>query len=342
MRSLQSRSLRYPDRAPGPLGAASGGPAEPGWPDNRGLTSTSSRADWLLFILLGFLWGSSFLFIKIGVDAGLQPFTLVTLRLFIGFGLLVTVVAFAREALPRDWRMYVHLLVLGCINIALPFALITWAEQSVHSTLASVLNSAVPLFTIPIAALFLHNERITANRVAGLIVGFLGVVVLVGFDPAELAAGDLAAELALIGAAVSYACGTVYARRHVHGLRPMIPALCQVGFGLLVSAALAFTFERPMELSLPPEALLAVVWLGLLGSGAAYLVYFRLLHDWGATRTSLVAYLLPVFGIALGVLVLSEPLDARLVLGTALIIGGVALVNTRFRRRRLARRATSA
>src|SRR6185436_7663047 len=122
----------------------------------------SSRIDWLIFIALGFFWGSSYLFIKIGVDHGLQPFTLIMFRLLIGFVLLATVVAVAREPLPRDPRTYGHLAVMGTINIA------------------------VPLFVIVIAALFLKGETITLNRVAGLIVGFIGVALLVGFDVTDL------------------------------------------------------------------------------------------------------------------------------------------------------------
>ena len=300
-------------------------------------SSSSSRTDWLLFALLGFLWGSSYLFIKIGVDAGLRPFTLVALRLLIGCGLLAVVVWSAREQLPRSRVVYGHLFVMGCINVALPFVLITWAERSVPSSLAAVLNGAVPLFVIPIAAIFLHDERITLNRVMGLVIGFVGVAILVGFDPADLAGSSLTAELALIGSTISYACGAVYARRYVHGLRPMIPALFQVFFALLIAGALVLAFERPLSFPADPSAVLAVVWLGLLGSGTAYLIFFRLLHDWGATRTALVAYLLPVYGILLGALVLSEAVDAGLVIGTALVIGGVALVNIRFRRPATAR-----
>ena len=306
-------------------------------------STSSSRIDWFLFVLLGFLWGSSYLFIKIGVEAGLPPFTLVTLRLLIGFALLASVVALAREPLPREPRMYAHLLVMGVVNIALPFALITWAEQSVDSTVASVLNSGVPLLVIVVAPFFLPNERVTVARLSGLVVGFLGVAILVGFDPAELGRGDLVAKLALLGATLSYAIGAVYAKRNVRGLRPMIPAVFQVGFALAISGALALVFERPFGLSVGLDAWFAVVWLGLLGSGLAYLVFFRLLGRWGATRTSLVAYLLPVFGIALGAIVLREPLDAGLLIGTGLIIAGVALVNSRYGTRPLfARRGDAA
>jgi drug/metabolite transporter (DMT)-like permease len=295
------------------------------------MSSRTSAIDWLLFVLLGFLWGSSYLFIKIGVEAGLQPFTLVAVRLLIGFALLAVVVAVAREALPRSARTYGHLFVMAVFSVALPFSLITWAEQSTDSTLAAILNASVPLFVILIAAAVLIDERITANRVIGLVIGFVGVAILVGFDPGVIAGTDLVAALSLIGSSISYATGAVYARRFVHGLRPMIPAVMQVGFALLMTVVLALIFESPISFPGRFDAILAVVWLGLLGSGAAYLVFFRLLGRWGATRTSLVAYLLPVFGIALGVAVLHEPVDARLILGTLLVIGGIALVNARGR-----------
>src|SRR6187551_92633 len=157
-----------------------------------------TRLNWLLFVLLGFFWGSSYLFIKIGVDAGLQPFTLVAARLFFGMLLLGTVVAVAREPLPTEPRMYGHLLVMGLFSVALPFALITWAEQSVDSSLAAVLTGAVPLFVIPIAALLLPAERITINGILGVAIGLVGVAIIVGFDPESLTGSSLPAELALI------------------------------------------------------------------------------------------------------------------------------------------------
>lgn len=306
------------------------------------MAAQTSRIDWLIFIALGFFWGSSYLFIKIGVDEGLTPFTLITVRLLIGLALLGTVVGLARESLPRNPRTYGHLAVMGVINIAIPFALITFAEQTVDSALASVINSAVPLFVIVIAALFLPGERVTVNRLVGLAVGFVGVAILVGFDLGDLSSSNTVGELMLLGSTVSYAIGNVYAKKFVQGLRPMIPALFQVVFGLIVTATLALSFEKPFETRFTPAALLAVVWLGLLGSGLAYLSYFRILSRWGATRTSLVAYLLPIYGIALGFLVLQEPVDVTMILGTILIIGGIALVNSRWGTRPLFGRRTAA
>jgi drug/metabolite transporter (DMT)-like permease len=299
------------------------------------MASRGSRLDWLIFLALGFFWGSSYLFIKIGVDHGLQPFTLITFRLLIGFLLLATVVGIAREPLPRDLRVYGHLFVMGVVNIAIPFSLITFAEQSVDSSLAAVINGAVPLLVIVIAAIFLAGETITVNRLAGLAVGFLGVVLIVGFDITDLGSSSAVGELALLGSTLSYAVGAVYARAHIHGLRPMIPAVFQVFFGLIVTATLAFLTERPLAVRWVPESIFAVVWLGLLGSGLAYLCFFRILQHWGATRTSLVAYLLPVYGIVLGALVLREPIAASTLAGGALVIAGIALVNARIGNRPL-------
>jgi drug/metabolite transporter (DMT)-like permease len=298
-------------------------------------TPQPSRLNWLLFVMLGFMWGSSYFFIKIGVDEGLPPLTLVAGRLFFGSLILATVVRLAREPLPRSPRQYGHLLVMSVVNVVLPFFLITWGEQSIDSALAAILNATVPLFVIVLAPLFLPDEHITLNRVVGLAIGFIGVLVLFVPGLGVLEGNSLLGWLALIGSSISYAAGNVYAKRNVKGLRPMIPALFQIGFAMLISATLAIILERPIgRISVTPLAFFAVLWLGVMGSAFAYIVYFRLLRDWGATRISLVAYLLPVVGITLGVLI-GEAITLNRILGTGLIIAGVALVNSRRGTRRL-------
>ncbi|HKG56564.1 MAG TPA: DMT family transporter [Candidatus Limnocylindrales bacterium] len=296
-------------------------------------STPSSRLDWLLFVILGGMWGSSYLFIKFGVDEGLTPFTLIALRLGIGLALLVAVVALAREPLPRDRRIYGHLVVMSVVNIVLPFFLITSAERTVDSALASIINATVPLFAIVIAAFVLQDEPLTVNRLAGLGLGFVGVIVLTGGSIGV--GGDLGGQLALLGSAVSYGAGAVYSRRNMRGIRPMIPALFQVGFAFVISAVLAFATERPLSMAMTPKAIFSVIWLGILGSGVAYLVNFRLLARWGATRTSMVAYLLPVFGITLGVTLGAETISVAVIVGTLLVVGGVALANSKIGNRTL-------
>lgn len=295
------------------------------------MSTVSSRADWVLFLLLSFFWGSSYLFIKIGVDAGLEPFTLVAFRVAIGFALLGVIGVMSRVEVPRDPRTIGHLAVIGVLSVALPFLLITYAEQEVDSTLASVINGAIPLIVIVLAAAVLPDERMTAPRVAGLLVGFLGLVILVGFDPATMSTSGGLPVAALVASTVSYAAGGVYARRFLGGVRPLVLALGELGFALLYVVPLAVLLEGTRGLPDGPDGWIAVLWLGLLGSGLAFLIFFRLLTRWGATRTSLVAYLIPVFGLTLGAAVLGERVDVALLLGTALIVGGIALVNLRRR-----------
>jgi drug/metabolite transporter (DMT)-like permease len=292
-----------------------------------------TRTDWLILLGLGFMWGTSYVFIKLGVQT-LPTFTLIAARLGIGLALLATVVALAGERLPREPRIYGHLVVMSVVNIVLPFALITTAERSVDSALAAVLNGAVPLFVIVLAALFLNDEPLTVNRLIGLGVGYLGVIVLVSRSLGA-SSSTLTGELALVLSTVAYGAGAVYARRNVRGLRPMIPALFQVGFAFVIVAVIALFTERPWAVTWTPNALVAVVWLGVFGSGLAYLANFRLLARIGATRTSLVAYLLPIVGIISGALMFGEVVDVRIVIGTILIIAGVALVNSRFGQRQL-------
>ncbi len=300
------------------------------------MTGRATRTEWLIFLALGFMWGSSYLFIKIGVDT-FGTFTLVALRLLIGAATLWVAFRLNGTSLPRGRRIYGHFVVMALINITIPFALITWAEQSVDSALAAILNSTVPLFVIVIAPLFLPDEPIRINGVVGLAVGFIGVVLLV--SPGLLSAtGDLAGSVALLGSSLAYALGNVYSRRNVRGLPPLVPAVFQVTFAFLIVGVIALVLERPWETVRPDVgAWFSVIWLGIFGSGLAYMLYFRLLGRWGATRTALVAYLLPVYGIVLGFLVLQEHIDVTLILGTGLIIAGVAVVNGPWGQRRLFR-----
>jgi drug/metabolite transporter (DMT)-like permease len=187
-----------------------------------------------------------------------------------------------------------------------------------------------------LAAITFHDEPITLNRLVGVVIGYVGVIVLL-FPGLVAAAGgsEFTGEVALLGSTLAYAIGAVYSRRNIRGLRPMIPAVFQVGFAFVMVTVLAFAFENPLGVSWNANAIIAVLWLGLLGSGAAYLIMFRLLNRIGATATSQLAYLLPVVGILTGALMFNEQIDARVMGGTALILAGVMLVNSRYGERRI-------
>jgi drug/metabolite transporter (DMT)-like permease len=224
---------------------------------------------------------------------------------------------------------------MAAINIVIPFSLITWGEQSIDSGLAAILNGTVPLFAIVLAAMVLVDEPITLNRLAGLLIGFAGVILITSPTFDQGIGGSFEGELALIGSAISYAAAGVWARRMMRDAPAVTSAFGEVGFAFVITVVLAFVFEQPMATRVEVSTVVSVVWLGLIGSGLAFIGFFFLLSRWGATRTSLVAYLLPVVGVVLGVLVLQESVSLPVLLGMVLIIGGVALANTPFGQRRL-------
>jgi drug/metabolite transporter (DMT)-like permease len=286
---------------------------------------------WGAFWLLGLIWGSSFLWIKIAVQE-LPPVTLVAMRLFlavIGLGLLVH---YQRQRLPRQRGLLLAYLYMGIFNTALPFSLVSWGETSIDSGLTSILSASVPLFTMVIAHLWLHDEKMTLSRVAGLVVGFLGVVTLVSRSLGSGGAPDnMWGELAIVGGAICYATSANFARKYLRGQ----PAVVQAAMTMLVADAGAWLgalwVDRPVHLPALPATWLAVIWLGVLGSGVAYLLFFYLINSWGATRTTMVSYVFPVIGLILGVTFLRERADWSLAAGSLLVLGGIVIVNLKGR-----------
>jgi drug/metabolite transporter (DMT)-like permease len=286
------------------------------------------------FLLLALAWGTSFFFIKIALET-LKPFTLVSLRLLIGWVGLMIIMKLTGQSLPRSKTIWRHLTFLGVINTALPFILITWAESGIHgvdSTVASVLNSTVPLFSIVIAGAILKMEPLSFGRVSGVTVGFLGVVLMLSRGLGDTS-GSLMAHLAVIIAALCYAISSIYARKNLQQISPVVVATGQLLVAGMVVSILAVALEDFSQQSLTRTTIFSLFWLGLLGSCLAYILYFYVLRNWGPTRTTMVTYLLPVVGVTAGVLILDEAIDWRLVAGGLLILSGVALVNWRPRRR---------
>ncbi len=281
---------------------------------------------WLAFIGLGLAWGSSFLWIKIAVQE-IGPFLLVAFRLLFGAAGLGVVAAAARPEWPRTRRFWRALILLGITNTAIPFVLISWGEQFIDSAVAAIMNSTMPLFTMVIAHFALLDDRLTWARLAGLLTGFAGVVLIVSRDLQAGLAGSLAGQTAVMLAAMFYAGSTVYARRNTQGLSPIVMALVPM---LVADAALWLVtpvVESPLALPGLGLTWLALLWLGLIGSCLAYLLYYFLLHSVGPTRTSLVTYVFPLVGVALGVIFLGEALTWQLAVGGGLVVGGVAVVN---------------
>lgn len=287
--------------------------------------------EWAAFALLGLVWGSSFLWIKIAVQ-DIGPFTLVALRLLFGLAGLLVLIALNRQPFPRDRRILAAYLFMGIFNTALPFTLISWGETHIASGLASILNGTVPLFTIVIAHFWLKDEKITLPRIAGLVVGFIGVVILVSRDLGpEGLQGSVWGQVAVIAASVSYALGITFARRNLRGQPPLIQAATPLIFADAIMWVAAPIAQSPLQWPTLPITWVALVWLGLLGTGLAYTLVFFLNNAWGPTRTSVVTYVFPVVGLLLGFIFLREPADWRLLAGSALIVGGIVVVNLRSR-----------
>jgi len=301
--------------------------------------------NWGLFVLLAFVWGTSFLWIKVGQGEDLpslglfhpagattfQPFLLVTIRLLFGLLGMVAVFVAQRAAFPRDRNLLLKFLFMGAFNTALPFVLITWGETLIDSGLTAILNGTVPLFTIVIAHFWLHDEKFTLGRVGGLFIGFVGVVVLVSrdFDPTGLLQGNLLGQLAVIAASVSYAVAVTFSRRHLRNQSPVVQTFMVLLFADALMWAATPIAENPILWPTSPLAWFAVLWLGLLGSCLAYLLFFSLINAWGPTRATMVTYTFPVIGLFLGILLLGERADWRLFVGSALVVSGLLVVNGR-------------
>lgn len=281
---------------------------------------------WTAFISLGVIWSASFLWIKIALDE-IGPNTLVAWRVLFGLLFAGGFVFLQRKAWPRDWAGWFPFLLLGITSVAIPFFLITWGELSIDSAVASILNATVPLFTIVIAHLFLSDDRMSMQRVIGLFVGFIGVIVLLSKDLTAGAHSSIWGQAAVILASIFYAASSVYARRKTQSA----PGLVR-GAAPLVSATAAMwlvapVLESPLQVPQQPLTWIAILWLGILGSGLALILWYYLLHEIGPTRTGMVTYIFPLGGVILGVIFLSEHLSWQLAVGALLIISSIVVVN---------------
>ena len=293
----------------------------------------SERPGWLIpaaFVLLGLIWGSSFAWIKIAVDE-IPPATLVAWRMTLGAIGMVILVAILRVPWPRRLREWIPLVVLGTVNAAIPIFLISWGEQFVDSGTAAVLNSLVPIFSLVIAGLVLRVEPVTALRVGGLVLGFIGTAILASRELALRAdLSGLIGALAVVLAAVSYAVGASYSRYQIGHSHRYLVAGGTLVFAALDMWALALVADGGFIVPAQLDTIVAVVWLGVLGSFVAYVLYFFLIERIGATLATMVTYVFPVVGVAIGVTLLGELLDARLLIGTGLVLAGIVVVGLRY------------
>lgn len=281
-------------------------------------------------LLLSLIWGASFMLIKVMLDE-MSPVSVGWVRLGGGAAFILAVARIRGRPLPSDPGKWRDLGVIAVVGSAVPFILIPWGEREIPSNLAAVLNSATPLWTAILSTAFLPLERATPARMAGVALGFAGVVVVIGPDLRDLTSGTTQGQLAVLLAAMSYAAGAVYLRRHLLGVDSTVIAGVQslLAFALLTPVVAADGF--PHLLDAPARVQVAAAALAFLASGVALLIYYWLLSQVEATQAALVTYLAPVTAVFWGWLVLSEGIEASVIPGFALIVAGLFLVNRRAR-----------
>lgn len=281
---------------------------------------------WIVFILLGAIWSSSFMWIKIAVQE-IGPITLVAFRALFGLLFGVVVIFIQRVKWPRRLREWYPLLLLGLTNVAIPFFLISWGERSIDSAVASVLDATVPLFTILIAHYLLRDDKITLPKVMGLLIGFAGVVVLMSRDLLNTSTNSLLGQAAVILASAFYAVSSVYVRKTTEET----PGIMRSAVPLISASAVmwlsTFLFESPVQLPHLGITWIALLWLGIFGSGLAFVMAYYLIHEIGPTRTTMVTYLFPLGGVILGVTFLNEELTWQLITGAILIVLSLVVAN---------------
>jgi drug/metabolite transporter (DMT)-like permease len=281
---------------------------------------------WLILILLGSIWGASYLFIKVG-GAEIPPFTFVAGRTLIAALALLIVLCARKESLPRSRREWMPLIAMGIFNGVIPYTLITWGETHITSGLAAILTAAMPLFTVILAHFWTHDERLTLGKILGVVIGFLGVIIL--FLP-ELRQGiqiEFWGEFAVVAAAASYAIAALVARKYLHGVSHVVASTGQLDTAALWMIPLSLAFDNPLALHPSRAAIGSLAILALLGTAVAYILYYWLIEHTGATRTALVTYLIPITGVMWGALLLSESVEWDVLIGLAFIIVGIGFTN---------------
>lgn len=284
--------------------------------------------EWLLLVVLSILWGGSFFFAELAL-AELAPLTVVAGRVALAAVALRIVLRARGTLLPNDRRSWTRFFAMGALNNAIPFTLIVWAQTEISGGLASILNAATPLFTVLLAHRLTADERLTWNRLAGVLAGLAGVAVMIGWEALSGFSLHVAAELAVLAATLSYACAGIYGRRF-KAQPPLVTAAGQLTASSLIMLPLAAIIDRPWLAASPQLAsTAAIVGLALLCTALAYVIFFRILAAAGATNLLLVTLLIPVSAMLLGGAFLGETVEPRQLAGMALIAAGLALIDGR-------------
>ncbi|PDS95631.1 EamA family transporter [Rhizobium sp. S9] len=282
----------------------------------------------VLLLVLATLWGSSYTFIKIGVET-IPPVTLIAVRTLIAGAILLAVLRHRHVRLPRDratWRLFV---VQACLNSVIPFTLIAWAEQSVDAGLAVILNSATPIFTFLLTVSITRHEQATARKLFGVVSGLAGICLVIGVEALGGLGESLMAQLAIILATICYAGAAIFSK-NFRGLDPAVPAAGSLISGAVILIPVSLIVDRPWGLDPSAASVLALLALSAFSTALAFTIYFRLVQTLGSVGTTSQAYLRVPIGVATGIVFLGESLSPTAWIGlTCVILGVIAMTMPR-------------
>ena len=289
-----------------------------------------SLFEWLLLLILSILWGGSFFFIGVAVKA-LPPLTIVALRVSLASMVLLALSRGMGLRLPKKAKVWAAFFCMCLLNNVIPFSLIVWGQTHIASGPASILNATTPLFTVIAAHILTRDEKLTILKITGVIIGFAGVVLMIGHGALKEMGTSFFAQLAVLGAAISYSLAGIYGRRFSQlGIKPILTATSQVTASSVLLVPIAIFAEKPFSLPMPGlEVWLAVVALAVVSTALAYILYFRILSAAGATNVLLVTLLIPVSAVLLGIAFLGERLETQDFIGMGLIGVGLLAIDGR-------------
>ena len=286
--------------------------------------------EWGLLMGLAVIWGGTYFFVAVAVKF-LPPLTLAFLRVALAAGVLVFLAPAVGLRLPGDRKTWSAFFGIGLLNNVIPFSLVFWGQTHISGGLASILNATTPVFAVIVAHFMTHDEKLTANRLIGVLVGLAGVSVIIGPEALRGVGANVLAQLSVLGAAVCYAFAGIYGRRFRRlGVHPVVAAAGQLSASVVMLLPVVLAVDHPWQLPIPSASVVwAVLGLATISTAFAYIIYFRVLATAGATNILLVTFLIPVSAMFLGTVFLSEQLAGRHFMGMALIGAGLAAIDGR-------------
>lgn len=299
--------------------------------NSEAVNRVMSITEWGLIVILSILWGGSFFFVGVAVKE-LTPLTIVWCRVALAAIILLVVVRIIGDKMPSTPKIWGTFFIMGVMNNLIPFSLIVWGQTYIESGLASILNATTPIFSVVLAHFLTREERLSGNRIAGILIGWLGVAVLIGVTSLREFGVAVMGQMAVLGAAFSYAGAAIYGRRF-KGMNPLVVATGMLCASTVMMTLPALLIEQPWHLSPGGATLAALFGLAAVSTSLAYIIYFRVLATAGATNILLVTFLIPISAILLGYMVLGERLGWNAFAGMGLVFMGLAAIDGRVLKR---------